>query len=118
MSYDNGSFWRTYWGVSGAPITHSNAVSGVIVTDAPESGKHLMIDDVLLSCSVAMAVTLQEEGTSVAMFPVQYLPAQTSLQLTPRGRRLLPTSNARLQVLTSVSGQFSIGVAYHSEMNR
>lgn len=114
---DAGPSWTTVWGIVGVPFTsadqHSAAAS---VTDAPTSGQKLVIDDILVSVDTAMWVTFKCETTAVVIAGPFYLPANGSLQITPRGKgKKLATADKKLQVITSVAGNIMVDVGYHSE---
>lgn len=113
---DNGFGPTSVWGVSNVPFTsadqHSAAAS---VTGAPTSGQKLVIDDLIFSVDTAMSVTFKEETSGTVMFGPFYLPANGSMQITPRGKRKLPVADKKLQVISSVAGNISVLAGYHSE---
>lgn len=114
---DAGPSWTTVKGISGVPFTsadqHSVAAS---VTDAPTSGQKLVITDIFLSVDTAMGVTFKCETTGAVVTGPYYLPANGTLQLTPRGKGWkLATADKKLQVLTSVAGNVMIDASYFSE---
>lgn len=115
-TYDGGVWWETTWGVSAVPFTsadqHSAAAS---VTSAPSSGQKLVIDDIFFSTDTAMSFTFKEETSSTVIMGPFYLPANGSMQITPRGKKKLPVADKKLQVLTSVAGNIMVDVGYHSE---
>lgn len=113
---DAGPAWTSVWGVAGVPFTSADQHSAVAsVTDAPTSGQKLCIDDILLSVDTAMNVTFKEETSGTVMFGPWYLPANSTIQVTVRGKKKLPTVNKKLQVITSVAGNITVQVGYHSE---
>lgn len=104
------------WGLSGVPFTSADQHSAVAsVTDAPLSNQFLCVDDILVSVDTAMSVTFKEETSGTVVFGPIYLPANGTIQVTLRGKRRLSTSGKKLQVLTSVAGNISVLVGYHSE---
>lgn len=111
---DNGPHWTTVVGVSGARVLSADATGLVAVTDAPTSGQKLVITDVVISVDTAMRVDLLTEttGTIHASF---YLPANGSVQFTPRSKLKLPTADKKLQVDASVAGNISVTAFYYSE---
>lgn len=113
--HDAGTSWTTSWGVSNVPVTSADMSSVASVTGAPETGSKIVIDDIFMSVGAAMTVTFKEETSGTVMFGPFYLPANGSLQITPRGKRKLPVADKKLQAITSTSGNISITVGYHSE---
>lgn len=113
---DAGPSWTSVWGVSGVPFTSADQHSAVAsVTDVPTSGQKLCIDDLIFSTDTAMNVTFKEETSGTVVFGPWYLPANTTIQVTPRGKKKLPTANKKLQVITSVAGNITVQAGYHSE---
>ena len=114
---DAGPAWTTVRGVVGVPFVSSNQSGSLAsVTDAPVSGQKLVIDDLLVSVDTGMAVTFKEEtsGNPVVHGPF-YMPANSVLQVTLRGKTKLSTANKKLQVITSASGNITVEATYHSE---
>jgi hypothetical protein len=114
---DSGSGIASVWGVSGVPFTsvdqHSAAAS---VTDAPTSGQKLVIDDIIFSSDTAMWVTFKEETSGTVVFGPWYCSAASGpIQITPRSKKKLATADKKLQAITSVAGNISVHVGYHSE---
>lgn len=114
---DDGPNWTTVWGVAGVPFTSSDQHSAAAsVTDAPTSGQHLVIDDLIFSTDTAMNVTLKCETSGAVIAGPFYVPANFVGQLTPRGKgQKLATADKKLQVITSVAGNIMVLVGYHSE---
>lgn len=112
---DGGPGWASSFGVAGARYTSADrSGSAASVTDAPESGKKLVVTDVLVSVDVAMRVDLKEETSGTVLASV-YLPASGTLQWTPRSKTKLATADKKLQVQTSASGNITVTAHYHSE---
>ena len=115
---DAGPAWTSVHGVSGVPFTSADAHSALAsVTDAPAAGKKLVITDIMVSVDTAMSVTFKEEtaGNAIVSGPY-YLPANGTLQLTPRSKAWkLSTADKKLQVITSVSGNIMVDAHYFSE---
>lgn len=114
---DAGPFWTTVRGVAGVPFAsadqHSAAAS---VSAAPTSGQKLVITDLFVSVDTAMSVTFKCETTGAVVTGPYYLPANGTLQLTPRSKGWkLATADKKLQVITSVAGNVMVDVAYYSE---
>jgi len=107
---DNGSFWT-----HSKTVTQSaNATSGADASGAPTTGQKIVIDDIIVSVDTAMAVTIEEEtsGTDIAKF---YMDANTTLQVTPRNGLKLATADKKVRIVTSVAGNISSTITYHSE---
>lgn len=113
---DGGTAFTSVWGVAGVPFTSGDQHSAVAsVSDAPTSGKKLCIDDLIFSTDTAMNVTFKEETSGTVMFGPWYVPANTTLQVTLRGKKKLATADKKLQVITSVAGNITVQAGYHSE---
>lgn len=114
---DNGPAWSSVWGVAGVPFHSADQHAAVaLVSDIPTVGQHIVIDDLIVSVDTAMSVTFTEETSGTVIFGPWYLPANSGpIQLTPRGKNKLPTVNNRLQVQTSVAGNITVNLGYHSE---
>jgi hypothetical protein len=114
---DNGPAWTTVWGVTGVPYTSADrSASAAPVTDLPASGQKLVITDLIISVDTAMTVTLTCETSGAVVFGPYYLPANGTVQITPRGKKKLATANKRLQVQTSVAGHITVEAGYYSEL--
>ena len=112
---DNGPAWTSVFGVSGEAVSSANASSTpLVITDAPTTGQKIVLDDVEISVDTAMTVTLRTT-TGVKKLGVYYLPANSVIQITTRGRKKAPTANQTLEVLTSVAGNISVCACFHSE---
>lgn len=115
MGFDNGPSRPTQFGISGARFTSADQSAGVAaVTDATGTGLKLCVVDLIVSVDTAMRVDFKEEtsGTVVASL---YLAANTTAQVTPRGRIKLATAAKKLMVQTSASGNIAVTAAYHFE---
>lgn len=110
-----GPDWTSLWGVLGLPFTSADQhAAAASVTDVPVVGQRLEIDDIFMSADTAMNVTFKEETSGTVVFGPIYLAANTPFSLGMRGRRKLPLINTRLQVITSVAGNITVSVGYHS----
>lgn len=114
---DAGPNWTTSWGVSSAPFTSANqSGSAASVTDAPTAGQKLVIIDLIFSVDTAMAVTFKCETSGAVIAGPFYLPANGTLQITPRSKGWkLATADKKLQVQTSVAGNIMVLPSYYSE---
>jgi len=114
---DAGTAFKTVWGVSGVPKTSADQHSAVAsCTDAPVSGQKLVIDDIFVSVDTAMSVTFKCETTGTVVAGPFYLAANSSMQITPRGKKKLATADKKLQFITSGAGNIMVDVGYHSEL--
>lgn len=112
---DAGPQWTSVFGVAGARFTSANASAvAAAVSDVPTNGQKIVVTDVLVSVDTAMRVDLKEEtsGTVVASL---YLPANSSVQFTPRGKLKLAVADKKLTVQTSVAGNVAVTAFYYSE---
>lgn len=112
---DSGFAYTVTWGVSGAPFTSTDQHSAAAaVTDAPTAGQKLVIVDLIISVDTAMLVTFTEEtsGTVIDKF---YMAANSSAQITLRGKKKLATADKKLLVQTSVAGNIVVDCGYYSE---
>ncbi len=112
---DAGPAQAMSFGVSGATFTSPNQSSAAAaVTDAPTSGQKLVITDLEVSVDTAMAVTFTEQnlGTVVGKY---YLDSNTTVQITPRGKKKLTGANNKLMVQTSTLGNIAVTAHYYSE---
>lgn len=102
------------WTSSYLHTASADATGTVDVTAAPTSGQKIVIDDIIVSCGAAMALTFEEEtsGTDVL---VLYMAANSSAQVTPRGRIKLAAADKKLRMDASAVGAVAVTVVYHSE---
>ncbi len=107
---DGGPAWTSAY-----PHTASaDATGGADLTAAPTSGQKIVIDDIIVSVDTAMWVLFEEE-TSGTNILVLYMAANSTAQITPRGRIKLATADKKLRLDTSVAGNIAVTVCYHSE---
>jgi len=112
---DGGPAWTTVWGVAGEAFTSADQHSAAAaVTDAPTSGKKLVITDLLVSVDTDMTVTFTEETTGKVVKKL-YMAAKSVVQLTERGKIKLSTADKKLKVQTSVAGNIAVTASYYSE---
>lgn len=97
------------------PFTSSNASSSASnITTAPDSGKTLVITDLIISSDTAMNLVFTEETTSTVLLKI-FIAANTSFHFNPTGKFKLNTADKKLQVTASTSGNISILAFYYSE---
>ena len=102
------------WASSYLHAASADASGGVDVTAAPTSGQKIVIDDVIVSVNTAMWVLFEEETSGTDIIKV-YLVANSTVQITPRGRIKLPTADKKLRIDTSAAGNIAVTLCYHSE---
>lgn len=114
---DAGPAWTSAHGVASVPFTSTDQSGGVAsVTDAPATGKKLVITDIIFSAEAAMNVTFKEETSGTVIAGPFYVPANFSGQFTPRSSGWkLPVADKKLQVIASVTGKIMVDVHYRSE---
>ena len=111
---DAGPSWTQSLGISGARYTSADrSASAAAVTDAPASGKKLIITDVLISADTTMRVDLKEETSGTVLASI-YMSANTAQQFTFRSPIKLPTADKKLTVQTSVAGNIAVTASYYS----
>lgn len=112
---DGGTAFTTMRGVSGVPVTSGNMTAGAAVTDSPTSGQKLVIDDLLVSTDTEMSVTFTEETSGTVIRGPIYLAANSTTQITLRGRTKLPVADKKLLCTASAAGNITVEASYHSE---
>jgi len=113
---DAGPAWTTIRGVDGEPVTSADmSAAAVAVIDAPDTGEKLVIDDLWLSTAEELSFTLTEETTGTVILGPLYMAANSTQQITPRGRLKLDTADSQLMCQTSAAGAVSVLVLGHSE---
>lgn len=113
---DLGSGWTTTMGLTSQARFTSADQSGAVadVTAAPTSGEYLVITDIVVGADTAMRVDFSEE-TAGTIFLSVYLSANSTIQVTLRGKFKLNTADKKLQVRTSAAGNVAVQVLYYSE---
>ncbi len=102
-------------GVSNAAVGSGDASgSDLAVTEAPTSGQYIILTDIVISVDTAMRVDVKCE-TSGAVLAKFYLPANGTIQWTPRSETKLATVNKKVVVRSSASGNISVTTHYYSE---
>ena len=111
---DGGPSWTQSLGVGGARYTSADrSGSAAPVTDAPTSGKCLVVTDALISVDTNMRVDLKEETSGTVLASI-YMAANTAQQFTFRSPIKLPTADKKLTVQTSASGNIAVTASYYS----
>lgn len=112
---DGGPSWTSVTGVSNATVVSADASgAAAAVTAAPTAGQKLVIDDLIISVGAALTVTITEE-TSGTVKGKYYMAANSTIQITPRGKMKLDTADKKLMVQTSGAGNIGVTTLYHSE---
>lgn len=112
---DNGPQWTSVFGVAGETVTSADATSTpLVITDAPTTSQKIVLDDVEISVDTAMLVTLRT-STGNKKLGQYRMAANSTIQITTRGRKKAPTINQTLEVLTSAAGNIHVTATYHSE---
>lgn len=116
---DGGSAFSDTHGVGSpaVPFTSANASgSDAAVTNAPASGKKIVISDLVVSVDTDMTVTFKEETTGTVIAGPFYMAARSTMQVTTRSGALRAyTSDKKITVRTSTTGNISVDCHYHSE---
>ena len=103
-------------GIAGARFSSSNqSAAWASVTDAPESGKKLVITDIVISVDTDMRVDFSVESANGTIIESVYMKASTTANLVTRAKRKLATADKKLQVKTSASGNITVNAYYYSE---
>lgn len=115
-SKDAGLAYETLRGVGGTfiPFNTSDLTTPQPVSQAPASGMLLVITDIFISTDTAMLLTFTEETSGDEVLR-QYMAANTSVQVTPRGKLILSAVDKRLVCQASVSGNVSIQTLCYTE---
>lgn len=113
---DGGPAWTTSRGVGGGRFTSSDASAGTSnITDAPRSGQKLVITDLLISSDTDLRLDFSMEDDMTIIESIR-IPANSTMQITPRGKWKLPNADKKLQVQTSAAGNISVTAFYYSEV--
>lgn len=113
---DKGPSNTTYYGLAGTRfLSADQSASAAAVTSAPPANEFLVVTDITVSCGADMTVNFTEE-TSGDVILTLYMPENSVLQYTPRGRIRLKVANKRLMVQTSVAGNIAVTANYHYEV--
>lgn len=94
--------------------TSADMSTAAALTAAPTNGQKIVITDIIFSSDTAMNFEFEEE-TSATVFAKVYIPANGTVQLTPRIPIKLATANKKLFGDASAAGNVAITVTYHSE---
>ncbi len=109
-SKDNGPYWVSSYTYT----TSADMQTAADITAAPTSGQKLVITDIILSSDTQMLFQFLEETSGTAIGAVR-LPADGTVQLTPRSAWKLPVADKKLQGDAGASGNVYVSVFYYSE---
>lgn len=112
---DAGPAWTSAFGVSSTRVTSADATGIVAVTDAPTSGQKIVLVDIIVSVgATAMLVDVQEETSTTKLLSL-YMAANSTVQITPRGKLKLATADKKVCIDTSAAGNVAVTAFYYSE---
>lgn len=114
---DAGPFWSQQQGRTGIPVFTSAdiSVSGVPITNWPDTGSKVKIDDILFSAKeMNMKITISEQDTANNVHIFYYKAAAGPVSITPRGGLLLPTANKYALIQSDVTGDVALTCLWHS----
>lgn len=94
--------------------TSADMTTAADIAAAPESGEKLVITDIVLSSDTQMLFSFLEETTATVIGAVR-LPANGTVQITPRGKWKLDTADKQLQGKASAAGNVYATVWAYSE---
>lgn len=106
---DNGPAWTPVRALKSS----SDASTISDLTAAPTSGLKLVLDDLWVSVDTAMRVDITEETSGTVLWSA-YLPANGSVQFTPRDGLKLDTADKKARITASVAGNIRCIALYHS----
>ena len=107
---DEGPGWTSAYTYT----TSADMSSAADITAAPTGSQKLVITDIILSSDTQMLFVFKEETSGNTIGAVR-LPADGTVQLTPRTAWKLPTADRKLQGDASAAGNVYVTVFYHSE---
>jgi hypothetical protein len=80
------------------------------------TGQKIVVDDMLVSVDTDMSITFKEETSGTVLFGPWYCTAKSGpIQITLRGKKKLATANKKVMIRTSVAGNVTCQLSYHSE---
>ena len=107
-AYENGPAWA----VRRLYTTSADMQTAAPITLPAESGKTIIVDDILVSVGTAMEVTIQMEDTSNVLASF-FLPASGTQQVTPRDGLRADLAGRRIYGKGSAAGQIRFAVFWH-----
>lgn len=92
----------------------ADMTTAAAITAAPASGQKIVLMDVLISVSVATVITLEME-TSANVLAGFHMPANSTLQITPRGWIKGDAADKKIFAKSTVAGAVKFTAVYFSE---
>lgn len=89
----------------------ADATSGLTITSTPEASNHILVYDLIVSVDTDMTLTLRTV-TSNTVYNKFYMPANSVVQITPRGGIFIEEQGEALEVVASAAGNISIYVIW------
>lgn len=111
---DAGPNWTSVWGVSGAAVVSADMTTAAAVTNAPAGGQKLILRDIIISTDTAMNVLVEEETSGTDILKV-FIPANGTVQVTPRSKIKLATADKKITCKASATGNIAVTCSYSSE---
>lgn len=113
-TYDAGALFTNSLGVSSATVTSADASTPVAITDVPTTGQKIVVLDIIASSDAAVWLEFEEETSATILFKV-YMAADSTVQITPRGKVKLATANKKLMVDAEGAANIAVTCLYYSE---
>jgi len=101
------------WAVGDTVVTSADATAGADLSAAPTSTMKIVIDDLEISVGTAMTITIQEETTNTVLYK-WFMTANSSVVLSSKNGKQLPSADKKVRVVASVSGNVFAHCSYHS----
>lgn len=101
------------WTPVRALLSSADASAAGDLSAAPTAGQKIVIDDWWFSTDTAMRIDLLEETSGTVLWSA-YLPANGSVQFTPRDGLKLDTADKKVRRQTSAAGNVRGVLLYHS----
>lgn len=112
--YDAGTLYTTSLGVTSATVESADATTPAAITDAPTTGQKIVVLDIIASSDAAVWLEFEEETSGTILFKC-YMAADSTVQITPRGKVKLATANKRLMVDAEGAANIAVTCLYYSE---
>lgn len=92
----------------------ADITTAIDITGAPESGKKVVVDDILVSSGSALLLTFQEETTNTVLLR-EKITADTGIHICTRAKFKLDTADKKLKMKADQTGNVYYTVFWHSE---
>lgn len=104
------------WEAQRKVVNSADMSTATNITDAPDASTYKQVlTDVVISAGAAMTVTLKEETSGTVFGGPYYLAANSTVQITPRGKWKLATANKRWQAQASATGNVTVETFWYEE---